>query len=113
LVSASRAAAKVATMGSGQRRAALAQWLTARDNPLPARVLVNRVWGWDFGQAIVRTPNDFGAQGEPPTHPELLDWLARDFMDHGWRLKRLHRLILLSDAYRMQSVAGGPSLQLD
>ncbi len=96
-----------------KRRAKLAEWLTSTDNPLTARVLVNRVWGWHFGQAIVRTPNDFGAQGEPPTHPELLDWLARDFMDHGWDLKRLHRLILFSDAYRMQSVAGGRGMQLD
>jgi hypothetical protein len=104
---------KVATMGPGQRRAALARWLTARDNPLTARVLVNRIWGWHFGQAIVRTPNDFGAQGEPPTHPELLDWLARDFLDHGWRLKHLHRLIMLSRTYQMQSVADGLGLKED
>jgi hypothetical protein len=87
------------------RRAALARWLTAPDNPLTARVLVNRVWGWHFGQGLVRTPNDFGAQGEPPTHPELLDWLARDFTRHGWGLKHLHRRILLSRAYRMSSFA--------
>ncbi len=96
-----------------KRRARLAQWLTSADNPLTARVLVNRVWGWHFGQAIVRTPNDFGAQGEPPTHPALLDWLARDFMDHGWSLKRLHRLILLSNTYQMSSVAGGRGLRVD
>src|SRR5262249_36121047 len=89
----------------GKRRAALARWLTAQDNQLVARVLVNRVWGWHFGQPLVRTPNDFGAQGEPPTHPELLDWLARDLVEHGWSLKRLHRLILLSSTYRMSSVA--------
>src|SRR5262249_17780443 len=70
-----------------KRRSALAKWLTSPDNPLTARVLVNRVWGWHFGQGIVRTPNDFGAQGEPPTHPELLDLLARDLVDHGWGLK--------------------------
>jgi hypothetical protein len=87
------------------RRAALARWLTAPDNPLTARVLVNRVWGWHFGQGLVRTPNDFGAQGEPPTHPELLDWLARDLVRHGWGLKHLHRRILLSRTYRMSSIA--------
>jgi hypothetical protein len=96
-----------------KRRAKLAEWLTSPDNPLTARVLVNRVWGWHFGQAIVRTPNDFGAQGEPPTHPQLLDWLARDFMDHGWSLKRLHRLIMLSNTYQMQSLAGGRGMQID
>jgi hypothetical protein len=87
-----------------KRRTYLARWLTSPDNPLTARVLVNRVWAWHFGQGIVRTPNDFGSQGEPPTHPELLDWLARDFMDHGWSLKHLHRLILLSNTYQMQSI---------
>jgi hypothetical protein len=87
-----------------KRRAALAQWLTSPENPLTARVLVNRVWGWHFGQALVRTPNDFGTQGEPPTHRELLDWLARDFVDHGWNLKRLHRLIVLSSTYGAGSV---------
>jgi hypothetical protein len=86
-----------------KRRARLAQWLISPDNPLTARVLVNRVWAWHFGQGIVRTSNDFGSQGEPPTHPELLDWLARDFIDHGWNLKHLHRLILSSNTYRMQS----------
>jgi hypothetical protein len=96
-----------------KRRAALAHWLTSPDNPLTARVLVNRVWGWHFGQAIVRTPNDFGAQGEPPTHPKLLDWLARDFIDHGWSLKYLHRLIVLSNTYRMRSVGNGPGVKTD
>jgi hypothetical protein len=95
------------------RRARLASWLTSPENPLTARVLVNRVWGWHFGQAIVRTPNDFGTQGEPPTHPELLDWLARDFMEHGWSLKHLHRRILLSRTYQMRSVAAGLGLKLD
>jgi hypothetical protein len=100
-----------------KRRSALAQWLTSRDNPLTARVLVNRVWGWHFGQAIVRTAGDFGAQGDPPSHPELLDWLAGDFMDGGWDLKRLHRLILLSRTYQMQSrlfgEAGRQALHID
>jgi hypothetical protein len=96
-----------------QRRAAFAKWLASPENPLTARVLVNRVWGWHFGQAIVATPNDFGSQGEPATHPELLDWLARDFMDHDWSLKRLHRQIVLSNTYRMSSVAEGRGLQKD
>jgi hypothetical protein len=96
-----------------KRRAALARWLTSPANPLTVRVLVNRVWGWHFGQGIVRTANDFGNQGEPPTHPHLLDWLARDFMDHGWSLKDLHRRILLSSTYRMASVARGPGLEID
>ena len=90
---------------SNQRRAVLGRWLVSADNPLTARVLVNRVWAWHFGQGIVRTPNDFGAQGDRPTHPELLDWLARDFINHGWDLKRLHRLMMSSTTYQMQSSA--------
>jgi len=86
-----------------QRRAEFARWLIAPDNPLTARVIVNRVWAWHFGQGLVRTPSDFGAQGEPPTHPELLDWLARDFVEHGWDLKRLHKLIMTSATYQMAS----------
>ena len=97
----------------GRRRALLARWLTSADNPLTARVLVNRIWGWHFGAGIVRTPNDFGAQGEPPTHPELLDWLARNLVDHGWDLKRLHRQILLSSTYQMQSIASAEGMQID
>lgn len=96
-----------------RRRAALARWLSSPENPLTARVLVNRVWGWHFGQGIVRTPNDFGAQGEAPTHPQLLDWLAHDFVGHGWKLKRLHRLILMSRTYCQSNIAEGPGMQLD
>jgi hypothetical protein len=102
-----------ATVPATQRRAALARWLTAADNPLTARVLVNRVWGWHFGEGLVRTPNDFGKQGEPPAHPELLDWLARDCMDHGWSLKHLHRRILLSATYRLGSSAAGRGTEVD
>jgi hypothetical protein len=101
------------TAPAGRRRAALARWLTSPRNPLTARVLVNRVWAWHFGQGLVRTPNDFGNQGELATHPELLDWLARDFMSHRWDLKRLHRQIMLSSAYCMASVAQGPGEQVD
>jgi hypothetical protein len=86
-----------------QRRAILANWLVSPENPLTARVVVNRIWMWHFGQGIVATPSDFGAQGQPPSHPELLDWLARDFIEHGWDVKRLHRLILSSATYHLQS----------
>jgi hypothetical protein len=95
------------------RRAELARWLTSRDNPLPARVLANRVWQWHFGQGLVRTPSDFGTQGEPPTHPELLDWLACELIESGWSLKRLHRLILDSATYRMSSSADSPTVEAD
>jgi len=76
-------------------------------------VIVNRVWAWHFGAGLVRTPNDFGNQGEPPTHPELLDWLANDFVAHGWSLRHLHRLIMLSSTYQMQSVASPRASQTD
>jgi hypothetical protein len=88
------------------RRAALANWLTDAEHGaghLAARVMVNRLWQHHFGRGLVATPNDFGAQGEPPGHPELLDWLAGDLVRHGWRLKRQHRLILTSAAYRQGS----------
>jgi hypothetical protein len=87
----------------GLRRLRLAQWITAPSNPLTARVLVNRVWHYHFGRGIVGTPNDFGFNGERPTHPELLDWLASAFLRDGGRLKPLHRLILLSDTYRQSA----------
>jgi hypothetical protein len=87
---------------TSRRRLGLAQWLVHPENPLTARVIVNRVWQHHFGYGLVRTPNDFGLMGEPPTHPELLDWLAHWFMhDAGWSLKRLHRLVLTSNAWRM------------
>ena len=86
---------------SSGRRLALAQWLVSKDNPLTARVIVNRIWQAHFGEGLVRTPNDFGVMGERPTHPELLDYLANYFVDNGWSIKKLHRLILQSNAYRM------------
>ena len=85
------------------RRLALGEWLTSPDNPLTARVIVNRVWHHHFGRGIVATPDNFGKMGEKPSHPELLDWLAIDLMDHGWSLKYLHRLIMTSRAYKMAS----------
>jgi hypothetical protein len=89
------------TQGSG--RLELARAIADRGNPLTARVMVNRVWQHHFGAGIVRTPGDFGLRGEAPTHPELLDYLAARFMEDGWSLKKLHRLILLSSTYRQQS----------
>jgi hypothetical protein len=86
-----------------QTRLDLANWLVARDNPLTARVVVNQLWQLCFGEGLVRTPEDFGAQGEPPTHPELLDWLAVELMDHDWNLRYLLRLIVTSDTYRQSS----------
>jgi hypothetical protein len=83
-----------------QRRLALAEWLTDPGNPLVSRVMVNRVWQGHFGTGIVGTPSDFGRQGERPSHPELLDWLAEQFVESGWSLKALHRLIVLSATYR-------------
>ena len=95
----------------GSGRLDLAQAIAARENPLTARVLVNRVWLHHFGQGIVRTPSDFGLRGEPPTHPELLDWMAASFMDNGWSIKQLHRLIMLSATYQQSATAdGGPSV---
>ncbi len=91
------------TGSSSGRRLALAKWLTGRDHPLTARVIVNRVWLHHFGKGIVATPENFGRSGMPPTHPELLDWLAVDFMEHGWSIKRLHRLMMTSTAYRQSA----------
>lgn len=89
--------------GSGRRE--LAEWLVSTDNPLTARVMVNRVWQWHFGEGLVRTPNNFGKVGERPTHEQLLDFLARTFMESGWSIKALHRLIMNSAVYQQSSVA--------
>lgn len=88
---------------SSFRRAGFAKWLVDRDNPLTARVMINRVWQHHFGEGLVRTPNNFGRMGERPSHPELLDYLSVEFMENGWHLKPIHRMILLSDAYQMAS----------
>jgi hypothetical protein len=86
-----------------ERRKAFARWLVSADNPLTPRVLANRLWQFHFGTGIVATPNDFGYMGERPTHPELLDWLAARIVAEGWRLKPIHKLILMSQAYRQSS----------
>jgi len=88
---------------NGSGRLELARDIASRDNPLTARVLVNRIWLNHFGEGLVRTPDDFGTRGEAPTHPELLDYLAARFMDDGWSVKKLHRLILLSAVYQQSS----------
>ena len=85
------------------RRLAFAEWLTSRDNPLTARVIVNRIWHHHFGRGIVRSLDNVGKMGDAPTHPELLDWLAVEFMDRGWSIKEMHRLLMTSDAYQMAS----------
>jgi hypothetical protein len=92
------------SMPEGERRRCLAEWITAAANPLTPRVIVNRLWHHHFGTGIVDTPSDFGLGGGKPSHPELLDWLAADLMDHGWSLKHLHRLICTSHTYRQRSV---------
>ena len=95
------------------RRLALAQWLTQPGHPLTARVMVNRIWQHHFGVGLVSTPGNFGSTGARPSHPELLDWLARQFVDNGWSLKALHRLIMTSAAYRQTSSPGPLSLERD
>ncbi|MCW5557775.1 MAG: DUF1553 domain-containing protein [Verrucomicrobiae bacterium] len=97
----------------GGRRTALARWLTARNNPLTARVMVNRLWQHHFGTGLVATPNDFGVQGARPTHPELLDWLAAQLIRNDWHLKPLHRLIMNSAIYRQAATASREALDRD
>ncbi len=97
----------------GSGRAQLADWLLAKENPLPARVMANRLWHYHFGRGIVPTPSDFGKQGKPPTHPELLDFLAAKFRDSGWSIKALHRLIMLSHTYRLSSGRDAATIERD
>jgi hypothetical protein len=103
------AAAKPEIKGSG--RLELAKWVTDSANPMTARVMANRIWQHHFGEGIVRTPNNFGKLGEPPTHPELLDWLAQEFVSRGWSVKEIHRLILQSATYQQASVSPVSSAQ--
>jgi hypothetical protein len=92
---------------SKSRRAALAQWIGSGDNPLTARVMVNRIWQLRMGRGLVRTPNDFGLLGERPANPKLLDWLAVEFMDQNWSVKAIDRMIVLSEAYRQAPSGDG------
>jgi hypothetical protein len=98
---------------TGSGRLELAGWLTDPANPLTARVMVNRIWQHHFGRGLVATPNNFGKQGRPPTHPELLDYLARRFIDGGWSVKQMHRLMMLSHAYQLSGRDDEANLALD
>jgi hypothetical protein len=91
------------------RRRALAEWIARADHPLTARVMVNRIWQHHFGRGIVSTPSNFGRLGRRPSHPELLDWLALEFIERGWSVKRMHRLIMNSETYQMASEHAGSS----
>ena len=95
------------------RRTALAKWLTDPENPLTPRVMVNRIWHYHFGKGIVGTPSDFGVMGERPTHPELLDWLAREFVTNGWSMKHMHRLILNSATWQQSSAERKDAAEVD
>ncbi len=99
--------------GTTGRRLALARWLTQPEHPLTARVMVNRIWQHHFGTGLVTTPGNFGSNGTPPTHPELLDWLATEFVQRGWSLKAMHRLIMTSSVYRQSSRAAADVLGVD
>jgi hypothetical protein len=94
-------------------RTVLAQWITAPDHPLTARVLVNRLWQFHFGKGIVATANDFGVNGARPSHLQLLDWLAHEFVAGGWRIKPMHRLLVTSSTYRQSELARPPVVQQD
>jgi hypothetical protein len=100
----------VAPMPSGTtgRRTALAQWIASHDNPLPSRVLANRLWQHHFGRGLCESPSDFGRLGDPPSHPELLDYLATELLENDWSLKRLHRQMVTSATYRQ--VSHGPAV---
>jgi mono/diheme cytochrome c family protein len=98
---------------SSGRRLALARWIASPENQLTARVMANRIWQHHFGRGIVRSSNNFGQIGDRPTHPALLDWLASEFIDRGWRLKEMHRLIMLSSAYQMSSRGSAAGLARD
>ncbi|MCB1062093.1 MAG: PSD1 domain-containing protein [Verrucomicrobiae bacterium] len=98
---------------SGSGRAELADWILSADNPLPARVMANRIWLHHFGKGLVPTPNDFGKQGKPVTHPELLDYLASQFRDSGWSMKQMHRHIMLSRTYRQGSLRDDAAREID
>ncbi len=98
---------------SGSGRLQIARWMASKDNPLTARVMVNRIWKHHFGNGIVRSTDNFGKMGETPSHPELLDYLAGEFVSSGWSVKAMHRMIVLSSAYQMSSHASETAAKLD
>src|SRR5438067_11547867 len=94
-------------------RLELARWIASKDNPLTARAMVNRLWQHHFGTGLVATSDNFGFRGEKPSHPELLDWMARRFVASGWSVKAMHRLMMLSSTYRMSSTPQGRGPSVD
>ncbi len=103
----------VRSLKSSGRRSALAEWLVSAEHPLTSRVIVNRLWQHHFGRGIVATPSDFGVMGAEPTHPSLLDWLARELVHQQWSLKSIHRLIVTSATYRQSSASNADALAID
>ncbi len=104
---------KQSQIKEGSGRLQLAEWIASKENPLTARVMVNRIWQHHFGEGIVRTPNNFGKLGTPPTHPELLDFLAHRFIESGWSIKALHRMIMLSATYQQSCIPDNATLKAD
>jgi hypothetical protein len=104
---------KAPVVNTSGRRTALANWIASPNHPLTARVMVNRLWQHHFGKGIVATPNDFGVRGMAPTHPELLDWLATEFVERGWSVKQMHRLMLLSATYQQSTTAAPDTVKKD
>src|SRR5205823_1523298 len=100
-------------VASGSGRRELAEWLANPENPLTARVMMNRLWYWHFGEGIVRTPDNFGRMGDRPSHPELLDYLAKRFVESGWSVKAMQRLIMLSSTYQMSSEGDPKAMAAD
>src|SRR5207249_3946103 len=94
-------------------RLELARWLVRPDHPLTARVLVNRIWRWRFGQGIVPTPDNFGLLGEPPVNQPLLDWLAHRFVENKWSIKAMHRMMMLSSTYQMSTAVDAKAVLVD